>query len=193
MFSVCIDRLRSDARCGSRRESAHFRRTGTLLIIHCWNLEVDAARDLRRRLDTLLRHRDARPPARVCGLNRIAFSLWLELEHEEAAHVLDEAVALADSNGLCATEAFLFFGRHQLAIGQRDHTAIESNIEELRQILNPSRRLGQSVLLRALTDHTLLQGNAAAAVELGEQAVALAEEAGTRPLQSTWRLSSRRP
>jgi DNA-binding SARP family transcriptional activator len=188
LFSVCTERLRAlldaDLDVNPRIVAA-----GTLLITHFWNLELDAGRDLMRRLDTLLRHRDARPPARVWGLNRIAFSLWLALEHEEAARVLDEAVALADSNGLCATEAFLFFGRHQLAMGLRDRTAIESNIEELKQILNPSRRLGQSVLLRALTDHTLLQGNAAAAVELGEQAVALAEEAGTRPMQATWRLS----
>jgi len=125
----------------------------------------------------------------VWGLNRIAFSLWLALEHEEAARVLDEAVSLAESNGLAATEAFLFFGRHQLAMGLGERTAIESNIQELKQILNPSRRLGQSVLLRALTDHTLLQGNAAAAVALGRDAVSVVDEAGTRPMQAIWRLS----
>jgi DNA-binding SARP family transcriptional activator len=188
LFSVCTERLLAllDAELDV---NARIVAAGTLLVVHYWNLEVGAARGLVQRLETLLRHRDARPLARVYGLNRVALVLWLAREHEASARVLNEAVSLAESNGLTASEAFLFFGRHLLAMGQRAGTAIESNIQELRQILNPSRRLGQSVLLRALTDHALLERNVAGAVTLGKEAVSLADEAGTRPMQAVWRLS----
>jgi DNA-binding SARP family transcriptional activator len=188
LFSICTERLTAllDAQIDVNPRIVA---AGILLMIHFWNLEVDAGRDLMRRLEVLLRHRDARALARVFGMNRLAFALWLGLEHEEAARVLDEAVSLADGNGLTATEAFLFFGRHQLAMGRGDRAAIESNIQKLKPILNPSRRLGQSVLLRAMTDHTLLQGNAAAAVALGKDAVSVVDEAATRPMQAIWRFS----
>jgi hypothetical protein len=188
LFPVCTERLLAllDAELDV---NARIVAAGTLLVVHYWNLEVDAGRNLVQRLETLLHHRDARPLAQVYGLTRIAFVLWLALEHEVSARVLTEAGSLAESNGLIASEAFLFFGRHLLAAGQRAGAAIESNIQELRQILNPSRRLGQSVLLRALTDHALLQRNVAAAVALGKDAVSLADEAGTRPMQAVWRLS----
>src|SRR4029077_12351618 len=86
-----------------------------------------------------------------------------------------------------------FFTRHLLAVGQRDQAAMESNIQELRQILDPTRRLGLGMLSRALADRAALQGDAAGAIEHGETAVSLADEAAARPLQSMWRLGLAAP
>jgi ATP/maltotriose-dependent transcriptional regulator MalT/DNA-binding SARP family transcriptional activator len=187
LFSVCLDRLKvmleDDLDLNQRIFTAQ-----VLLGVHCLNLDVDAARELRGRLEGLLGHADAAQTVRLSAMSQIAFSLWLEQAHTEAAQILQEAMAVAEGTGLKTADPFLFFTRHLLAVGQRDQAAMESNIQELRQILDPTRRLGLGMLSRALADRAVLQGDAAGAIEHGETAVSLADEAGARPLQSMWRL-----
>jgi hypothetical protein len=98
-------------------------------------------------------------------------------------------MAVAEGHGVKTADPSLFFTRHLLAVAQRDHAAMESSIQELRQNLDPARKLGLSVLSRALADHAVFQGNAAGAIEHGEMAVSLADEAAVRPMQSAWRLA----
>jgi tetratricopeptide (TPR) repeat protein len=187
LFSVCLDRLKvmleDDLDLNQRIFAAR-----VLLGVHCLNLDVDAARDLRGRLEGLLDNADAAPMVRLSAMSQIAFNLCLEQAYTDAAEILREAMAVADNHGLKTADPLLFFTRHLLAVGQRDQAAMESNIEELRQILDPTRRLGMGMLSRAQADCAALQGDAVGAIEHGETAVSLADEAAAKPLQSMWRL-----
>lgn len=188
LFSVCLDRLKvllKDELDINQRICA----ARLLLCVHCVNLDVDAARALRGQLEALLRHGDAAPLVRLFALRQIALSLWLEHNHAQAALTLQEAMVVAEGHGLKTADPFLYFARHLLAVARSDGAAVESNIQELRHNLDPTRKLGLAVLSRALADHAVLEGNEAGAIEHGETAVSLADEAAARPLQSMWRVA----
>ncbi len=161
----------------------------TLLFVHCLNLDVEAAQELRCQLELLLRHDDVSAFGRMHALGRIAFSLWLELDHAQAAQSLNAAVEIATSQGLITADPFLVFMRQLLAVAQRDSSAMKSNIQNMRQVRDSRQVLAMGVRSRALAEQAMLRGNISSAVEHGESAVLLADEAAATPMQSMWRLS----
>ena len=176
LFSVCLDRLKvmleDDLDINQRIFTAQ-----VLLGVHCVNLNIDAACDLRGRLEALLGNTDAAPMVRLSAMSQIAFSLWLEQAYTEAAQTLQEAMAVAEAHGLKTADPFLFFTRHLLAVGQGDQAAMESNIQELGTDSRSPRRLGLGMLSRALAVAPP-SGRSTGAIEHGETAVSLP----TRPL-----------
>jgi len=188
LFAVCIQRLPVLLE-GALDANQRLIATTLLLLTHCLRLDLERARELRGALDALLGRADAAPWARVFALSRMAHSYWLELAYPKAARILNEAFRVAEDHGLKGADPFLFLQRHLLAMAQRDLCAIESNIQEMRQVLDPARKLGAAMVSRALGDQALLQRNLGAAIEHGEMATSLADEVASAPMQSIKRLA----
>jgi LuxR family maltose regulon positive regulatory protein len=159
-----------------------------LLRYHACNLDCDKAAAIARVASALLSANDVPPLHRASWLIELALSLSLELKHEDALAVLEEASEVSRSNGLANMEGRLGHVRHLIYVASGQHGAMRGHIESLKSLVNALRPLDTGVLQRALSDEALVQGETAQAVMHAQSAVELADQSGFKPEQMQGRI-----
>ena len=187
LLPVCIQRvtalLEADLEVNQRITAA-----GALTLSCTFSLDCETPKPIERLVEPLLAGRHVTPLNRVFWLIRLAQFLWLELDYERATAALDEAFKLAENHGLTITEGYRRLVRHLLHFALGEDSAMEANIQSLKNAVNPIRPLDMGVLHRALSDYALVQRQTSLAVEHAQTAVALADQSGSKPNQGRWRI-----
>ncbi|MBI3527350.1 MAG: hypothetical protein HY067_05215 [Betaproteobacteria bacterium] len=158
-----------------------------VLVLYWFNADWERAREARQLIESLLRHPDVAPLARVYSLVRYVHRLWLELHYAEAAAALDQAFEIAERHGLTGVRAELLHARNLLALAQGDRATMASTLQALNAVVNPQQRLDLSLMHRSRANYAMLLGNTAGAVEHARAAMALMDEVGVKPNQSLFR------
>jgi LuxR family maltose regulon positive regulatory protein len=187
LLPVCIHRvtalLEADLEVNQRITAA-----AALILSYTLGLDRDAPKPIVRLVEPLLASQQVTPLNRVFWLLRLAQYLWLALDHDGATAALAEASDLAESHGLTITEGYRRLVGHLLYFATSEHSAMEANIQSLKNAVNPMRPLDMGVLQRALSDYALAQRDTALAVEHAQTAVTLADQSGSKPNQGQWRV-----
>jgi LuxR family transcriptional regulator, maltose regulon positive regulatory protein len=188
LAAICIARLRellnTDVHVNHRLFAAR-----SLLVAYVSRLDVDASRDVTRRLRPMLQEQGCSPAARAAALNAVAYSRWLECDFSDAEAVLREAMSVANDHQLNAMDPLHHVSRHLLALARRDRPEMADCVDILRRAAGPTCHLGMSILSRALGEQALVRGDLAAAVNHWIGAVSRADEACARPMQWISRLA----
>ena len=161
----------------------------SMLVEYCARLDVGAAADLVKRLRSMLQEEGGTPSARVAALSAVAHALWLECSYSDAEATLREASSIAGRHRLKLTDPLFHRTRHMLAFARGDRAELAACVQDMRQLIDPNRHLGMSLLSHALAGQALLRGEVAAAANHWQSAATQADEAGARPMQWLARLA----
>ena len=161
----------------------------SMLVEYCARLDVSAAADLIKRLRSMLQEQGSTPSAQVSTLSAVAHALWLECSYSDAEATLREASSIAGRHQLKLTDPLFHQTRHLLAFARGERAELAACVQDMRQLIDPTRHLGMSLLSHALAEQALLRGEVAAAANHWQGAATQADEAGARGMQWLSRLA----
>ena len=186
--AMCIEQLRS--LLDSEVDVNHRVFAGrSLLVAYCSMFEVDLAREVAQRLQSMIKEQGCSVASRVAALNAIAYGLWFEGAYPGAAAVMHEARQCAQQLPVNQPDALHFRARYLLAFAQRDRYEMDACIDAMRQVIKSGDDLGVAMLSKALALQASLRGDLTAAASHWDAAAAQADAAGLRPLQWISRLA----
>ena len=185
---MCIEHLRS--LLDSELDVNHRVFAGrSLLVTHCSMSEVDSAREVAQRLQSMVKEQGCSVASRVAALNAVAYGLWFEGAYPSAAAVMREAAQCATQLPETQPDALHFRTRYLLAFAQRDRHEMNACIDAMHQAIKSGDDLGVAMLSKALALQASLRGDLTAAASHWDAAAAQADAAGMRPLQWISRLA----
>ncbi|HEY1325795.1 MAG TPA: BTAD domain-containing putative transcriptional regulator [Casimicrobiaceae bacterium] len=148
-----------------------------------WNTEGASAAALVARIEPILRNPDVTPLMRVWWAAQHAHWHFIDGRYAESSQVMTEARAVAERYGL---EQHLFDIDHQEAaalINKGDHAAAKALLDVMERRLSPVKRMlwPYHLHLRSILEQRL--GNAKAAADHAERALAMVRELDIPSLQ----------
>ncbi len=160
-----------------------------LLLAHCSMFELELAREVAQRLQSMIEEQGCCMASRVAALNAAAYALWFEGAYSSAAAVIREAAQSARQVPSYRPDALHLRTRYLLAFAQRDRQEMGECIDALRQVIKSGDDLGTAMLSKALALQAYLRGDLTAAANHWGAAASQADAAGVRPLQWISRLA----
>jgi LuxR family maltose regulon positive regulatory protein len=161
----------------------------SLLVAYCSMHDIESARDLTKRLQSMLHEPNCSPAILVATLNAVAYGLWFDHAYSDAEETLREAASAAKKLHMDAPDPLHHKTRYLLALVHRDRTEMADCIHATRQVVKSTDALGMAMLSQALAAHALLKGDLATVASNWMRAVLQADAACARPMQWMSRLA----